>query len=372
MNEQEKTPTNAVLELLESIRQTPERDPSAAAQGRAHFLAEAASLRLPKAVTPFQRLAAFMTAPFLYAKQLQNERPAMFVKFVSALVLVAIIFSGGSLTAFAAQDSLPDEALYPLKLWTEDLRLELRSDDGKQVELLTSFANRRVDEFVSLVNTGSAVPDQVIVRLDNELDSMLQLLQEMDDDELAESANYVRIHLRDRDQLMTMIGAPENSDARLEQLQHMLQEQHMMAELGQDEPLTFRQMLRHENEQDMPGEPPEPPNGNQYGDTDDPEVEPPANGDGFGPGPQAGENEPTGPNQTPEPQDAQPGPGFQNGQPADEPGNLDPGPDSPIETEEPADSGNQWQQGPQQPANSMPPDSSRSYAAAGTQARRGK
>ena len=244
----------------------------------------------------------------------------MFAKLAATLVVLSLVFGGGSLTAYAAQDSMPDDALYSVKLLTEDLHFGMSADASAQVELLTAYANRRVDEIASLVNEGEPIPDLVLVRLGDQLDTMLALFDEMDDDELNENAQYIHIHLRDRDQLMTMIGSQQDTDPKMAQLQSMLEEQHRLASLGSEEPLAFRQMFRNNNDVEDPVEPPDPQSGDQYGGCEA-AGDCTGDGDGTGAGPQAGSGEPkgpAGPKQTPQPDTPALGPEFQNGQPGDD------------------------------------------------------
>ena len=245
----------------------------------------------------------------------------MFAKLATTLVVLSLVFGGGSLTAYAAQGSMPDDALYSVKLLTEDLRFEMSTDTSLQVELLTTYANRRVDEIASLVNEGEPIPDLVLVRLEDQLDTMLSLFNEMDEDEISENVKYIQIHLRDRDQLMTMVGSNQDTDPKLAQIQNMLTEQHRIASLGTEEPLTFRQMFRQNNDMEDPVEPPDPQSGDQYGGCEEPGGCA-GDGDGSGAGPQAGSGEPAGPagpKQTPEPDSPGLGPEFKNGQPDDDP-----------------------------------------------------
>lgn len=71
------------------------------------------------------------------------------------VVILAVVLSlsavGG--TAYAAQDSLPGDALYSAKLSAEGLMM-LQGDDVSRVERTLNFADKRVREMVALIAEG--------------------------------------------------------------------------------------------------------------------------------------------------------------------------------------------------------------------------
>lgn len=70
------------------------------------------------------------------------------------LVIVLTLSAVGGGTVYAAQDSLPGDALYPVKLGAEQIRMMLPGDDVVKAERALSFAERRVGEMVALVEKG--------------------------------------------------------------------------------------------------------------------------------------------------------------------------------------------------------------------------
>ncbi len=74
-------------------------------------------------------------------------------RFSMASVILVIILTVSALgggTVYAAQDSLPGEVLYPVKLGTEQVRMMLPGDDVVKAERALSFAKRRVGEIEAL------------------------------------------------------------------------------------------------------------------------------------------------------------------------------------------------------------------------------
>ncbi len=78
-------------------------------------------------------------------------------RFSMARIAIVIVLTFSALvgsTVYAAQDSLPGDVLYPVKLVTEQVIMMLRGDDVGRAERALSFANRRVTEIEALAEEG--------------------------------------------------------------------------------------------------------------------------------------------------------------------------------------------------------------------------
>jgi Domain of unknown function (DUF5667) len=73
------------------------------------------------------------------------------MKKVAVIVAVVLAFSALGGTAYAAQDSLPGDALYPVKLGVERIAMMLRGGDVVRAERTLNFADKRVREMVTLM-----------------------------------------------------------------------------------------------------------------------------------------------------------------------------------------------------------------------------
>jgi len=73
------------------------------------------------------------------------------MKKVAVIVAVVLAFSALGGTAYAAQDSLPGDALYPVKLGVERITMMFRGDDVVRAERTLNFADKRVREMVTLM-----------------------------------------------------------------------------------------------------------------------------------------------------------------------------------------------------------------------------
>lgn len=121
------------------------------------------------------------------------------------LVALALLFGGSGATALAAQDALPNEWLYPVKLATEELQLGLTTEPAIRVALLEDWADRRVLEMEQLALAGEGIPLEAAIRLQTQLTEALRIAAQLQDPELTPLLERLQtrleIHLRTMEQL---------------------------------------------------------------------------------------------------------------------------------------------------------------------------
>ncbi len=196
---------------------------------------------------------------------------------MSPLVTLALIFSllfgGTGITAAAAQSSLPDEPLYPVKLLTEQVRTELTTREQAQLALMLDLANRRAEEASRLMEMGKAPSEALLARWQAHLEQAMRLALQSGDEEARQA--LVRVQETLRQQMEWASSQP--SPARL---QEMLRQQQHLVEEGIVEPEQLRQRFR----QGLPVQTSEP------GGSRNPWTEgTPTPGSGYGPGPGTGD-----------------------------------------------------------------------------------
>lgn len=174
---------------LAALREVLPRDSQAATRGRARFLAEAAALPQPVSEMGKQRRNGWsetITSIFRFRK----EPKTMFAQIISIVMLLSALLGGtGAATVYASQASLPGDFLYPVKTWSEDARAGLTADPQAQLDLSLEFAERRVNELTALAKAGLVPPEEVMSRLQLELDQAVQLalaLQQSQDEPVME------------------------------------------------------------------------------------------------------------------------------------------------------------------------------------------
>ncbi len=127
----------------------------------------------------FKERARYQYQAAIRDMELKKERRFFSWQPQWATVLIAVLvvlLVGGGGTVAASQGSLPDEALYQVKLTTEAVRIALTPSDLGKVELYVRLADKRVAEIAEMVNKGK--PEQVekaAELLDSHLVAMVSL-----------------------------------------------------------------------------------------------------------------------------------------------------------------------------------------------------
>lgn len=289
MNEQIET---RIKERLDEIKAVPARDPKAAARGRATFLSQAVSASESRRHRGWNSI-------------FRKEQFAMNA-ILSILVLAGLLFGGGA-TVSAAQDDLPNQPLYAVKTWSEDLSLQFQNNQEEKVNRLMELAQTRVQEMAKLNELGEPVPDQVRLRLEQHIQQALQTCTTMDDATLDRTLLQLRDRLQQQDRDMERLQLHTQSQDTLQlltQTRTMLRERLRLVEDG----LLNHEMFRYRIQ-----------TGFRYGQ--DEELTPPAQNQNQN-GPQNGQPilTPGGPNTQPggpnlEPGGTSTGPGEPNADP---------------------------------------------------------
>lgn len=130
----------------------------------------------------------------------------MFNTLTSLIVALAVLFGGAGATAYAAQDSMPNEFLYPIKTLTEDVQLNLEQDPQTDFDLLGGYVQRRFDEYNTMTSDGEQLSPEWATRLEQQFRLMLQLAAGM------EGAQAEQAQIR----IQTMLAAQERVMATLQ------------------------------------------------------------------------------------------------------------------------------------------------------------
>ncbi len=166
----------------------------------------------------------------------------MFNALIAILLALAVFLGGGGATVYAAQDSLPDQALYPLKIFSEDTLLSLTESPQARINYEMDFADRRLAEMTRLLAGGNTIPESLVDRLQNQLDAALRLAAGMDDAEMLRGLEQVRLRSETQLQVLGMLAAsaPQSARPALQMAQMRIQEQVQLSALGQADPQEFR------------------------------------------------------------------------------------------------------------------------------------
>jgi len=264
-----------IAKKLSSLAGASPRSQRRVVRERSAFLQHAHDItsRLPLTDSRKMRLYKWMH-PFQSLSLLQKEYQPMFGTIMALILALSLVFGGGGITYAAAQNSLPDQPLYGLKIWAEDTRQNFTADPLTGYELALQFTARRAEEVQRMAQAGQVPPQALENRYRLQVEAALRLAINQPDAAVPPALEQVREQLRQQEQLMAQLheGASEAAQGILLRIRQMLQERIRDCDDGIADPIQLRERLRQSQPQTPPG-----PNGTRT----------PTPGEGVGPGPNA-------------------------------------------------------------------------------------
>jgi len=125
------------------------------------LLQMALMVKKASAIQPHPEFAA--RARYQFRSALQTAKPKRRFSFfgwqsrwATVVAVVLILLLAGSGTVVAADNSMPDSPLYPVKLVTEQVRVRLTPSDIGKAELYAKLADRRVAEIAHMAGKGKS------------------------------------------------------------------------------------------------------------------------------------------------------------------------------------------------------------------------
>ena len=270
--------------MLDELNDVPARDPRLATEGRARFLSQAVTVR-EEAVSliPVLRLKKWL-------EKIKLQKEFKMTTLVSIITILGLLMGGTAGTVYASQDSLPNEALYGVKIASEEIRLRFTGDAQEQMNLALEFAQNRSDEIDALLEEEEVVPEETMTRLRQHFEFALRVAGELEEGIKTKAVNRIRNMMQIQVQHLTNLeeNAPEDAAQPLIQTRVKMENQLRLIDDGligigvghqQQEELQQNQG-QGQGAGSPPEEPPAPRTGND---------EPP------GPGPSDGATDPPGP-----------------------------------------------------------------------------
>jgi len=262
----DKKEINPILKKeLEHLQDIPDRGLQAQHAGRENFMMQVRSLK-PR--------------PIKIQKPVQKgRRRSWALRMASIVAVLALALGSIGGTVYAAQASGPDDLLYGVKTLTEDIQLGLENDPEDKLDLITQFANRRLDEIEAQVEAGGPVSEKALARLGKHTQQMMQQASQMGEGNIENALRQVQQSLELQNQVMTKLQkqTPGGGVPGLVKAQEEIQSRLRLVENGINEPQGIQQQMRIENSD-------QPEHGNGNSDS-------PGQGEG-GPGSQEGEGMP--------------------------------------------------------------------------------
>ncbi len=252
MNQEVDHELAAALTLL---LEQPEREGARAAETRRVYLEQAQELAktFPQAVTTEgqPRHTRWMHPLQQIFKPQRKEQSPMFGVLGTILLVISLVIGGGGITIAAAQNSLPDQALYPVKTWSEESRAGLTTNAQTRLELALAYTQRRAEEMQEMLQAGQTPPEAVQQRMQAEIDLAVRLASGQPDDKAAQSFDQIRQRLRLEEQALGQLDAPANPKAAalLTHTRTMLRDRLQLCDEGVQDPAAIRRQIRDRDHQ---------------------------------------------------------------------------------------------------------------------------
>jgi hypothetical protein len=233
MDNQELNPQ--LKKMLESLQDIPERDLQASHVGRENYMAQVRSLKPRRALSRARQ-----------GKPLGQRTWVTRFAAVAAVIVVALSSLGG--TIYAAQAAQPDDLLYGVKTFTEQVQIMLEADPEDKLDLYVSFANRRMEEIHNQAAAGEQVSERALALLEQHTLKMMEQAAKLDESGLNKALQQIEENLQQQNQMMAELGQehPQEGPPGLLHAQERIRERLEIVRNGLKEPEGFRERMRIE------------------------------------------------------------------------------------------------------------------------------
>lgn len=258
MNAPQKIGPDDLERRLRNMNDIPIRDPQKRSKGKSRFLSQAYEIRKTVPLSQEQR-------PVFWNNTLNRKERKM--TYATIMLIFALVFGGSGGVVYAAQESMPEDALYGVKLISEDVRDTLTFEQQSKVNLALAFANRRVEEMKALIEDGNTPPESLVARYQQQINLAFQYAAGLSDEAVEPAFLQIRTQLQQQDRTMEQLQLQQNinEDALkiTEQVRSMAQNRIVLLENGLEDPLQFKNQLQKYAPEEIE------PAGNQYHGSDD-------------------------------------------------------------------------------------------------------
>ena len=154
----------------------------------------------------------------------------MFTQLTTILVMVSLLFGGAGATVYAAQDSMPDDVLYPVKTVSEDVGLGLAASPQAKLNQLLRLQTRRMEEVTNLSGKGELIQQRVWSRLEKHLDDANELAASMEGEQMRQALQQIQAHNQEMLKKMAQEQVSNPDKGIMNQLRQMIETQNQKAE----------------------------------------------------------------------------------------------------------------------------------------------
>lgn len=214
---------------LNALRHSPQRDQLSAAHNRLVYLQQVQRLRASRPEQPAS----------IWSQLFQRRSFNLVLKPALAILLaVVVLFGTAGTLALAAQNDLPGEPLYALKLMGEDVSQALAFSDAAKMAQVLTLTQNRINEAIALAKNAEEAPEPLVNRLNYHLNTALRLASGMNDEDLKQAAEQIRT--RTLAQIRELNRVNQTGNGNMNEIHQRLTNQLRVAELGTEDPGAFR------------------------------------------------------------------------------------------------------------------------------------
>jgi hypothetical protein len=279
-----------VLRKLQTLKAIAPRDARKTAEGHAAFM-EIAKYEL-EGVSPMgeKRHNGWKRSKDSNQTLHRKEHSRMFNFITTLIVVLGLLVGASGVTVAAAQSSQPDQALYSVKLLSEDVRLTMAGNPETQYQLSMEFASRRAAEIQTMLQAGEVPGEAVQTRYQNELEQAVRFASELPTAQAIQALQQIQERLQTQQQalLKVQVNGSPTAEAALLRNREMIMQHLKWVQDGLADPTKFKDQLQNE-EQNGNGSPAVLPSqaavGNGEGNPWTTGTPTPLSGYGPGPGP---------------------------------------------------------------------------------------
>lgn len=146
----------------------------------------------------------------------------------TVMIILGLVLGGTSATAYASQDDLPNQFLYPVKLLSENIQAGLTSGNEAKLALALEFAETRIEEIVQLKAEGLMPPEPVYANLEMQIQRAITLATQLGESNLEPAL----LQIRDRLQIQEKLVSQDGQDPTLVRTRTLLQERIQLVNTG--------------------------------------------------------------------------------------------------------------------------------------------
>ncbi len=231
-----KKDTNTIQSQIKNLDNVPPRNPDKAYAGRVNFIRQAKIQKGNVTNPTIMRLTVW--------DRITQLKETKIMKLAGIVTIIALLLGGTGASMAAAQASMPGDLLYPVKILSEDIRLDLTTDDENQFNLAMKFTQRRFDEIQTILEGEGTPSEEMIATYQNQIKHNLELALELDEPEAA--IEEFQGMLQNQNQIMMQFNQGEVIEPYQFQMKSMMQYHLEMIEEGVQNLQMLKEQLQRQ------------------------------------------------------------------------------------------------------------------------------